>query len=159
MPSRSRPLSSVDFNPTFFVDRNIGYSVVQVIEDAGYQAIYHDTRFPPTTPDTEWLREAGRNGWIVLSQDENIARNVNELVALIDARVHAFFIVLKRQTGEILAEVVERSITQMVEIAARKDPPSLGLIRLDGKVGRLEGWDQLRDRVQSQVDRIGLDQA
>ncbi|PHQ35186.1 PIN-like domain-containing protein [Rhodopirellula bahusiensis] len=139
--------------PPFFVDRNMGKHIAQAIIDAGYDAIHHDDKFGPTTPDTEWLKEVGKNGWLVISRDEKIGKNPSELIALIDAQVHAFFFILQQQSSQVVIDAVIRCLPHMLEIAKRKSPPTLAIINKHGKLERLEGWDRLRDRVQEQQEK------
>ena len=45
---------------------------------------------PQGTPDTEWLAHAGREGYVVITQDANITRNDAEMQAIIDNNVRCF---------------------------------------------------------------------
>lgn len=47
---------------------------------------------PKGTGDTDWLREAGRNGWTAITQDGRIAKRTAERQAVIDHKVKCFVI-------------------------------------------------------------------
>ena len=47
---------------------------------------------PERTPDTEWLAEAGRNGWTVITEDNRITKNPTEYRALIENEVKCFIL-------------------------------------------------------------------
>ncbi len=47
---------------------------------------------PEKTPDTEWLAEAGRNGWTVITEDNRITKNPAEHRALIENEVKCFIL-------------------------------------------------------------------
>jgi PIN like domain len=67
----------------FFADRNLGrYTFPGLLREAGVTVHVHADHFRPDAPDTEWLPEAARRGWVVLSPDRHIMRNVLELDAV-----------------------------------------------------------------------------
>ena len=47
---------------------------------------------PEKTPDIEWLAEAGRNGWTVITEDNRITKNPVEYQALIENEVKCFIL-------------------------------------------------------------------
>lgn len=76
---------------TFFIDRSLGRDVVAApLKQAGLAVEIHDDHFPQNTPDTVWLREVGRRGWVVLSKDKDIGRNLLELRAILEGQVACF---------------------------------------------------------------------
>ena len=55
---------------TFFTDASIGRRIVPTaLRAAGLEVVVHDDRFSPGTLDEEWLAEAGRLDWLVLTKD------------------------------------------------------------------------------------------
>ncbi|MBK7013310.1 MAG: DUF433 domain-containing protein [Xanthomonadales bacterium] len=63
----------------FFVDRSLGGKlVVEALRAAGAQVIAHDDAMPQDSEDVEWLAEAGRHNWVVLTKDSAIRRNQHE---------------------------------------------------------------------------------
>lgn len=75
---------------TFFFDRNMGPQLPEALRLLGLDAVGHDERFGSTTPDTQWLEEAGRQGWAVMTHDAGIAEKDDELAAVIAGRVPCF---------------------------------------------------------------------
>jgi len=56
-----------------FLDRSLGRrQVAEALRNAGARIEIHDDHFGPETTDEDWLREAGRRGWIVLTKDARI---------------------------------------------------------------------------------------
>ena len=53
---------------------------------------YHDEHFQIGTPDDEWLPVVGSWGWTVLGHDYSFHKNVNELTALRDHNIGAFYL-------------------------------------------------------------------
>ena len=56
-------------------------------------------KFERGVSDPEWLPEAGRNGWIVLTKDKAIRRRPNEMMALMNSGVRAFVLAAGEITG------------------------------------------------------------
>jgi len=50
--------------------------VPEALRAGGVEIRVHDELFPQGTQDVDWLREAGANGWIVITRDDrNYARS------------------------------------------------------------------------------------
>ncbi len=75
---KKRSASKPQPDRVFFADRDLGRSVPNALNAAGVRVERHDTHFEPSTPDTEWLREVGRRGWIALSHNRDIRYNTAE---------------------------------------------------------------------------------
>jgi len=68
----------LDPPPEFFVDRSLGKSIVEGLRATGLTVrsmadVYGDAR-AQRLRDEVWLRDAGKNGWIVLTKDDAIRR-------------------------------------------------------------------------------------
>ncbi|MCA1708728.1 MAG: hypothetical protein LC808_37795, partial [Actinobacteria bacterium] len=85
----------------FFIDRSLGRKKVpEALRAAGVEIRVHDELFPQGTQDVVWLREAGVNGWIVITRDDRIRYNQLEKQAVIAARLRFFSITSSSLTGE-----------------------------------------------------------
>lgn len=51
-----------------------------------------EPRFPPDTPDTEWLRQAGHDEWVALSRDKKLRTRPAERRAIAEHGVGCFIL-------------------------------------------------------------------
>jgi PIN like domain len=103
MPSPEEP------TPEFFVDRSLGKSIVEGLRATGLTVysmadIYGEKR-GQLLADEVWLRDAGKNDWIVLTKDDAIRRRPAERDVLTDAAVRVFCLTNRNMRG---AEQTER---------------------------------------------------
>lgn len=127
--SPSRPPEAV-----FFVDRSLGRIVVPAaLRAAGATVVVHDDVFGADTPDEVWLEQAGGQGWIVLTQDQQIRYRATELQALLAAGVIAFVVVATGANGAELGALLVRALRRMRAIAAAEARPAVYVVRRDAK--------------------------
>jgi aryl-alcohol dehydrogenase-like predicted oxidoreductase len=112
--------------PEFFVDRSLGKSIVEALRDVGLTVhsmadVYGEKR-AQRLADEVWLRDAGKNDWIVLTKDDAIRRRPAERDALTEAGVRAFCLTSAQLRG---AEQIERFVNNRDRILrqARKPGP------------------------------------
>jgi len=95
--------------PEFFVDRSLGKSIVEALRATGLivhsMADVYGEKRAQRLADEVWLRDAGKNDWIVLTKDDAIRRRPAERDALTDAAVRAFCLTTAQLRG---AEQIER---------------------------------------------------
>jgi len=75
---------------TWFIDRSLGTKIVVDLRAAGFHVEEHSAHFANDAPDVEWLGEAGRRGWVVLTKDKAVRRNALELAAILASGVACF---------------------------------------------------------------------
>jgi hypothetical protein len=80
--------------PEFFIDRSLGKSIAAGLRGVGLivytmSEVYRE-RPGQLLEDHVWLRDAGRNNWVVLTKDAAIRRRPAEREALIAAEVRVF---------------------------------------------------------------------
>ena len=82
-------------NRVYFTDRDLRYRIFpNALEEAGLSVVRHDDRFrDPTTPDTGWLREVARQGWVAVSGNQDILRQPLEIAALRRFRARLLIVV------------------------------------------------------------------
>ena len=120
-------MSSREEQPAeFFVDRSLGKSIVEGLRVAGLAVrsmaeVYGEKR-AQLLDDQVWLRDAGENGWIVLTKDDAIRRRPAERDALTEAAVRVFCLTNRNMRGE---EQTERFVSNRHRILrqARKPGP------------------------------------
>ncbi|MGD9735058.1 MAG: hypothetical protein AB7V58_05535 [Solirubrobacterales bacterium] len=90
-------------SPELFIDRSLGKSIVEGLRDTGLTVhsmadIYGEKR-AQLLADEVWLRDAGKNDWIVLTKDDAIRRRPAERDALTKAAVRVFCLTNRNLRG------------------------------------------------------------
>lgn len=85
----------------------------EALRAAGVEIRVHDELFPQGTEDVVWLREAGLNGWIVITRDDRIRYNQLEKQAVLAARLRFFSITSSSLTGEEAAALILSALEKM----------------------------------------------
>lgn len=123
----------------FFADRSLGGKlVVQALKAAGAKVVVHDDVFQQDTPDVEWLAEAGKRGWVVLTKDSAIRRNPLERAIYRDAKVRVFALTRKNLLGAEMAEIFVRALPGMLRRIETIAPPFVFSISRNGEFVRVD---------------------
>lgn len=129
-----------------FIDHNISHHVARALAVLAAPHGHHvepliDKFGHPSVPDTEWLRQLGKEGgWAVVSGDRRIIRNPQEHTAWLQARVIAFFLERGWYRGMPQFAFAGRFIMRwpdIIEIATRFEPPAAFVLPLRGKLQEL----------------------
>lgn len=83
-------------------------------------------------PDTEWLSDAGANGWVVLMKDDKIRYRPAELNALTSAGVRAFCLTNANLGGVEMARRFVDQFGRIIRIAAEREGPYIYGVYADG---------------------------
>ena len=110
--------------PEFFVDRSLGKSIVEALRATGLAVhsmadVYGEDRAQGLA-DEIWLRDAGKNDWIVLTKDDAIRRRPAEREALVGAAVRVFCLTAAQLRG---AEQIERFLSNRQRILRQAKNP------------------------------------
>jgi hypothetical protein len=110
----------------FFVDRSLGRKVIpNALREANERVKTHDELFAQDTPDETWLKEAGRQGWIVLTKDTRIRYHANEIAALLNSQVRAFVLTARGDlTGAEMAAIFIKALPAFKRMAGEIPAPS-----------------------------------
>lgn len=82
--------------------------------------------------DTEWLRDAGDAGWVVLMKDDRIRYRPAELEALKVAGVRAFCLTNANLRGEEMAQRFVDQLPEITRIASEHAGPYVFGVYADG---------------------------
>lgn len=96
----------------------MGRAVGRRLAEEGIRIAFHDDHFPQGTPDTEWLRDVGRRGWIVLTKDTRIRYRPNEKQALLGAGVRAFAFASGNLSGAQMSDAIVKALPKMLKLLA-----------------------------------------
>lgn len=66
----------------------------------GVNVEVHADHFLPDAPETEWLPEVSRRGWLILTKDDEIGRNFLEQMAIASSDAKVFVLSLRNLTGK-----------------------------------------------------------
>ena len=91
----------------------------EALRAAGVEIRVHDELFPQGTEDVVWLREAGANGWIVITRDDRIRYNQLEKDAVTAARLRFFSITSSSLTGEEAAALILSALDRMSRLCRK----------------------------------------
>lgn len=122
----------------FLFDANLPRGLVEALRAVGEPAEHVNEIFAPATPDETWIRYAGERGWCVVSRDVNITRKPQELAALREAEVGAFFLLPGKRSPQRcqIVQTVIRHWPEMKRLAKSESRP-FQLEIGERRVGRL----------------------
>lgn len=140
MPPNSNVLWSERRLATFFLDNDISFRIAQALGSLvhGHEVIALRDRFPTNTPDTVWIPEAGKNGWIVISRDHNQRRRDAEHKALKANGVRVLYVRHGARQDTLFADAA-RLIKNWPKIEG------WGLTAAPGTLARLNTSDQIEN--------------
>jgi len=107
-----------------FLDRSLGKQVIAtVLRTAGFQVEVHDDHFSTDAKDQEWLTEAGRKGWIVLTKDKKIKYRMVELAAVAAADAKVFTLTAGSVQGSEMADIFVKAMPKIKAYVEANAPP------------------------------------
>ncbi len=121
----------------WFVDRSLGRKIVNDLRAAGFQIEEHETLFADNAPDDEWLGEAGRRGWVVLTKDKAVRRNALELAAILASQVACFSLANGNLSAVQMAKAFLTARPRMEKALRRFLPPITASVTKTGNVSVL----------------------
>lgn len=73
-----------------FVDRSIPKSIARALQLVRSDVTWLEDVFAHDVHDTDWLRDVGNWGWLVIMRDKRILTRPGERAALLENKVGAF---------------------------------------------------------------------
>jgi PIN like domain len=146
----------------FFTDRDLGAEVFpRILREAGLTVHRHVDHFRPDAPDEEWLPEAARRGWIVLSSDKAILHNPLERDAVMRSGAPLFVLIGGDAPAAALARNFVNTLPAVRRFLAEHAPPFIAKVYrpnpvsdIDrGRPGRVElklsrdDWRRMQERM------------
>jgi hypothetical protein len=125
---------------TFFFDNDISFRIAHALRELvhGHDVVALREHFPPNAPDTVWIPEAGKQGWIVISRDQNQRRRDNEHAALKEHGARVLYIRYGGKPDTLYSDAA-RIIKNWPKIMA------WGIAAKPGALARLTTSDRIED--------------
>jgi hypothetical protein len=125
--------------PVLFLDRDIwSIKLGDALIEAGIPFLAHHQRFSPDARDEDWLAEAGRQAWIVLTRDQHIRRKPNELEAFKRANVVLFVLSQGNLSATETAKIVIGAYERIVRAAKGARRPAMFTLTREGRLSPLK---------------------
>ncbi len=102
-----------------FIDCSIPRSIPDQLKRERGDVIWLGDRFPLETKDQVWLREAGRQGWMVISHDKNIRHRPSEMRALRESGCGCFILAYRDNLSK--DQIYELIVSALDEMLRRFD--------------------------------------
>lgn len=100
-----------------------------ILRTAGLRVETYFEAFPgPILPDSEWLAEVSRRGWIALSHDRDIRYDPLAQAAIME-NGGRFFLLRGHSRNEELARMFLRALPRVRRMIEKKDPPFMAAVR------------------------------
>lgn len=112
-------------NPVILVDRCLSHTFVKALRTYGVNAFHLGDVYPDDgkyVEDTEWIADAGRHGYIVLTRDLRVQRNTLEFHAIQEYGAKVFAITAKQAAKEVVGLYFGRQMPNIVRRGKRPGP-------------------------------------
>jgi len=114
----------------YFTDRDLGHQFPEKLRAAGLRVERHDDHFDQLTPDSEWIAEVGRRGWVAVTRDARIRYSPLALETLMTSGARLFVIVGRLTTDEA-ADVFVKHEKRIEQLLRKERKPFIGKVRRD----------------------------
>lgn len=126
--------------PILFIDRDLwSRRLDEALREAGIPFVAHRDRFDHDTPDAAWIAEVGRQGWAVLTRDQEIRRRPNELAAVRAANLHLFALTSGNLSAAETAALCVAAWPAIQRAVAQHPAPAIFSVTRGARVTWLKG--------------------
>lgn len=107
----------------FFVDNNLGESLVRGMKGFGVNICHLKDHFPENAPDTTWIPFVGENNYFLITRDLRLRWHPAELQSLYEYNVGSFFLAGKDRTKWQLIQQLVRHWLRINDFALKTKRP------------------------------------
>lgn len=134
---------------TFFLDRALGKSIGQALQQLGKQVEFHNDHFAPDSLDTQWLPIVSEQNWVVLTKDENIGRNALEVQSVAQFNARVFGLVSGSLSRQKMIDIFSNSIQAIEKIIQGNQAPFIAKIYQNATVTIWKNRNQLKKKIKN----------
>ena len=113
---------------TYFIDRALGKSIGEALQEIGVKIEFHHAHFAPDAPIVS------QRGWIVLTKDVNIGRNILEVQQIARYQAQAFVLVSGNLPRQTMINIFVETIDKIEKIVQGNQAPFIAKIYQDFQV-------------------------
>ena len=122
-----------------FIDRSIPKGVAQALKEVRDDVMWLEDRFAHDAKDAVWLREAGVNGWLVITRDRKIRTRPGERRAIVENRVGCFCLTQTHGlTRWDYLKLLAATLDEMERLFAETEPPFIYGVTRTGHFRRIQ---------------------
>jgi predicted nuclease of predicted toxin-antitoxin system len=126
-----------------FIDRSIPRGVAEAVRRMREDVIWLEDEFTHDVPDEEWLAEAGRQGWLVITHDRKIRTRPGERRAILENGVGCFIMTYRQDLKK--DEIVALISSTLQEMERRFEETPRPFIYTVSKGGEFREYARRRD--------------
>ena len=120
-----------------FFDNDIGRGVPDALHSVDIRVLSVLRRYRRgNTPDTRWLRDAGQNGWLVISCNKDILNVDEERELIISERVGFVFLTSGQDKAREILKLVLAKWSWLERIDREVERPFVFFLGLNGRARR-----------------------
>lgn len=119
---------------TFFTDECLGRRVPRLLSEAGLNIASYLDSFEPGILDVDWIPSVCQRGWVILTKDERIGRNIVEQVAIAQAEAKVFVMVSPNVTAQNIAAGFITAAPEMARLTETQDAPFMIKVYKSGEI-------------------------
>jgi hypothetical protein len=131
--------------PPIFLDENLaGKRLPEGLRKAGLTVKPLHEEFRRGILDSDLLPQIGKQGWILLTKDNQIRRRPLEIESFIAARLRVFVFESAEMTSEGMLDAFRKALPAIEGVVKKRKPPFVMRIGVTGRVTVL--WPEPRGR-------------
>jgi hypothetical protein len=111
--------------------------IAERLRECGVQVEVHDDHFPQNALDEDWLSEAGKRGWIVLTKDDRIRYRPAALESYRANKVRVFIFSSGEMKAQEMAVAFIKALPRVLRLVQNKPAPFFARISRTGLVSLL----------------------
>ena len=120
-----------------FFDNDIGRGVPDALHSVNIGVLSVLKRYRRgNTPDTRWLRDAGANGWLVISCNKDILNVDEERELIISEKVGIVFLTSGQEKAREILNLILRKWSWLEKIDREVERPFVFFLGLNGRARR-----------------------